>query len=143
MSPLEELAKTETTGWRADPRTRPDTIARLEKVLELLAVHAFVEAACRQAGCSKKTFYQFKERYQDFAEEAQQAMERAIMELEATGWACARKAMTDPRYQTTLIFALKSKAAWRETRRLEHGGRLTFADLIALSMKTSDEAAGE
>ena len=37
------------SAWREDASTRPDTIARLEKVLEILAVHGVVETACRQA----------------------------------------------------------------------------------------------
>lgn len=108
-----------TTGWRDDPNVRPDTLARLEKVLELLSVHGFVETACRQGHCSKRTFYEFKERYPDFVEEVEQATARARTELEATGWSCARKALTDPRYNPVLIFTLKAKAGWRESTHVD------------------------
>ena len=107
------------SSWGDDPKTRPDTIARLEKALEFLSVHGVVDSACRQARCSKTTFYDFKERYEDFAKDAQDAADRALPELEATGWACARKAISDPRYLSALIFALKAKAGWRESAHLE------------------------
>jgi len=116
---LSESPKSPEAGWRDDPQARPDTIARLEKVIELLAVHGYVETACRQAKCSKETYYDFRSRHADFAEEAAQAVERARTELEATGWACARKALTDHRYLPALIFTLKAKAGWKESARLD------------------------
>ena len=105
--------------WRDDQTARPNTIARLEKVLEILAVHGVIETACRQARCSKKTFYEFRQRHPDFAGEADEATRRAVSELEATGWAAARKGLTDPRYLSVLIFALKAKAGWKETTQLD------------------------
>ena len=109
----------EASDWRDDPSVRPDTIARLDKVLELLAVHGVVETACRQAHCSKATFYDFRERHPEFAAEAEDAAARAVPELEATGWACARKALSDPRYLPMLRFALAAKAGWKESTHLD------------------------
>ncbi len=69
------------SAWREDGHVRPDTIGRLERVVELLAVHGAIEAACERAHCSKATFYEFKERHPDFAEEVKRALgrrERAV-----------------------------------------------------------------
>ena len=94
------MSETKELTWRDDPKARPDTIARLEHALDLLAVHGFIESACRQARCSKGTFYDFRKRYEDFAVDAEHAANQAKTELEATGWACARKALTDPASRT-------------------------------------------
>ena len=70
MRDLEKARRKAKPDWRNDPNARPDTIGRLERVLELLPVYGFIEAACRRARCSKETFYDFKARYRDFAAEA-------------------------------------------------------------------------
>ena len=52
---------------------------RLEMAIELLSRCGFIEAACRDARCSKSTFYDFRRRYRDFAKEVDEAARRATM----------------------------------------------------------------
>lgn len=114
-------------GWRGCGRTK-DTIARLEKCLELLKVHGVINVACRQSivagrALSKQTYYEMRQQHPDFVEESDEAIAQSIEELEASGMACARMAQRDPRYLPMLKFALQVKAKWRESQHLEVTGK--------------------
>ncbi len=108
------IEKQTGASWREDPESKAATIAHLEAALKFLATHGIIRTACKQAKLGPATFYDFRRRYPDFAEEAREAMQEAVQGLEAVGFACARKALTDPRYQPTLIFTLKAKAKWTD-----------------------------
>lgn len=112
--------------WR-DAVTKGDARERLERCLSLLRIHGIINVACRQAqfagkSLSKSTFYEMRASHPDFEREVQEAMGQAVEELEATGWACAQMAKKDPRYQPSLLLALRAKCGWVPKEHVEHSG---------------------
>lgn len=133
MAKRTKTAKTVPTRGRAKEKTwrnatrQRDTLERLEKCLALLRVHGIKNVACRQSivagrGLSKRTFHEMLDAYPDFAAEVKEAIDQASEELEATGWACAQMAKKDPRYQPSLLLALRAKCGWVPKERVEHSG---------------------
>ena len=49
--------------------------------------------------------------------------------IENVAFACAKKALEDPRYQASMIFWLKAKAGWQETQVIEHEGEISFGHI--------------
>ena len=61
------------------------------------------------AGCGSKTIYNYVHGDPEFASAYEIAKERAVLVFEGVLDVCAKKAATDPRYVTALIFLLKSR----------------------------------
>lgn len=80
-----------------------------------------VVEVCAQLGIHRACFYQWIDKYPEFAA----AYERA-KELSHAWWmAQARKAASDPEHKVNgsiLIFALKNKLGWRDKQDIEHSG---------------------
>ena len=108
--------------WKKDPTSRPRTIRKLERVLVGIREHGIIETACNEEKVSKATFYALHGKYADFRLLVDEAVSLASKDIERVGRACAKKAAKDPKYQTTLIFALKAKCGWKDGRLLEVSG---------------------
>lgn len=88
--------------------------ARLEYVWYLISEGSTVDAACKAAGTQRQTYYRWLN--QDPAlmarhEAVQHDLHQKVAEVAKL---CALKAIDDHRYQTSMIFYLKSKAGWND-----------------------------
>lgn len=94
--------------------TEWDTVLRQfapvkRQLLINIAAGANYEEASKSVSKCEKTLYNYLNNDPAFAEAMMEAKERSIIIFENTLNACALKAEKDPRYQTSLIFLLKSR----------------------------------
>lgn len=94
--------------------TKSQREARLEYIFHLIGEGSTVESATKAAGCSYRSFLNWcnadlsiMSRY----EQVQQELHDRVGEVAKI---CALKALTDHRYQTSMIFYLRSKAGWQD-----------------------------
>lgn len=81
-----------------------------------------ITKACRDAGISNRTYYDWREEHPEFAVAADRAIEQGTDKLEDIAWERATRPLDGS--DTMLIFLLKARrpAKYRETIRNEHTG---------------------
>lgn len=109
IPPLPALPKVVKTDTDAQRQTR------LDYLISLIEMGIPVAKASEYAGVTYRTFKKWVNaspalmaQYQD----AQLVIEEKIKEVACL---CALQAIDDPRYQTSMIFWLKTRAGWTET----------------------------
>lgn len=95
--------------------TPAERIVRLDYIMTLIEMGIPVSRAASEGGVTYRTFKKWVN--QDPAvmaqyQEAQLVIEEKIKEVAGL---CALRAMEDPRYQTSMIFWLKTRCGWTET----------------------------
>ena len=78
------------------------------KMLIAISKGLSVEAAAQECDLDKSTFYKWQHE-EDFKELVKEARNISVERIEAVLELCAHKSVTDPRYQTSLIFLLKTR----------------------------------
>ena len=79
------------------------------KLLMAVAAGANYREACRLAKCNDTTIFNYQRVDPDFKKMLEEAKERSVILFEDVLDNCARKAEHDSKYQTSLIFLLKSR----------------------------------
>lgn len=81
-----------------------------------------ITKACRDAGISNRTYYDWRAANPEFAAQADEAIEQGTDKLEDIAWERATRPLDGS--DTMLIFLLKARrpAKYRETTRHEHTG---------------------
>ncbi len=100
----------------------------------------FAEAA-ESAGVCRTTIFNWRQNDPDFAAKVHEAHEIGTDKLEDILEKCARKAETDPRYQTSLIFGLKNRRPekWQDRHDIKHAGAIGTIGLGNLEDMSDDE----
>lgn len=92
-----------------------------EKLPQMFANGEEVIEVCRELGIHRSCFYQWIDRYPEFASAYEEAKE-----VSGLWWLKqARKAASDPEFKvngSVLIFALKNKLGWHDKQAVEHSG---------------------
>jgi transposase-like protein len=108
--PLKEEALTEEQSIRSNA------------VLASLRKGATVSAACEAADVSRSQWYEWLKKYPNLRRQALENETAAVAIVEDVLFAGALMALSDPRYQTSVIFFLKSR------KRKVYGDRVSVVD---------------
>ena len=105
--------------------------AKKAAALECRATGGTVDEAAKVAGVGRSTLYRWRDD-PGFGAVWQDADQAGASVLEDTLQICATKAVDDPRYQTSLIFALKNRTGgrYRDRHDMRHSGSLTIEGLL-------------
>ena len=86
------------------------------RALEAVATGGLYEEAAQAAGVTRQTLYNWRQADPAFAAAWKIALDAGTDEIEAVLHACTKLAKGDPRYQTSLIFALENRRpeSWKD-----------------------------
>lgn len=94
--------------------TKKQREARLNYIFSLVRLGATVDSAARKCGTTRKSFYSWLNNDPELMAHYEEIKIELHDKVGEVAKLCALKALTDPRYQTSMIFYLKSRAGWND-----------------------------
>ncbi|KKK93643.1 hypothetical protein LCGC14_2690830 [marine sediment metagenome] len=89
-------------------------VRRLDYIFWLISEGYTVSASCKWAGITRKSFYHWINHDPELLARYEEAQIELHEEISEIGKLAALKALTDPRYQSSLQFYLRSKCGWND-----------------------------
>lgn len=128
--PSESLSKTTQIAQPAEV-IPVDLFPKMEQALIALRLGGLYTEAAKAAGVDQGTVWRWRQKYPTFATDFLAAVSAGADKLEETLYVCAHKALDDPKYQTSLIFALKCRRpdVWRDVHDVRMTGDLEIKTL--------------
>ena len=112
-----------------------------QKALEALEIGGGHQQAADAAGASRMTLWRWRREDREFCAAWQQAEDTGCDVLEDVLRACALKAESNPKYQTSLIFTLKNRrpARWNHRQDVHLSGGLDGGPKLNMEAMTDEQ----
>jgi|SRR5665213_1155345 len=88
------------------------TIAQKAAIIESLAANTSITAACKAAGVTPTSYYNWIDNDPEFATKCRAAMNSRIHVMKDVAFSNALKSSTDPRYQTSMLAWMNNEGGW-------------------------------